>query len=258
MAELKPQRYKETRPASQFQPVHEWSRTHEPAWTYTLVRLITTWIAIGIYRARAISVSHVPADGPLILVPNHFSNMDHFFCGVYIRRKIRFMAKSQMFGQNAVLDYIYRTGGVFPLMRGRHDEEPFITAQAILARGGCVLMYAEGGRSRSGKLGEPKAGVGRLALESGVPVIPVALHGSQRVRNWKHLAFPKVTIQYGEPMIFERVAEPALEQQLEASREIFERVKAMYYPLEERGRSRVIRSLRERSSAPRTSAPKPH
>ena len=99
-----------------------------------------------------------PRDGPFILAPNHFSNMDHFFAGVYMRRKIRFMAKSQLFFRNPVLDYIYRVGGVFPVRRGHHDEEAFVTAHSILDRGGCVLIYCEGGRSRTGKLGEAKPG----------------------------------------------------------------------------------------------------
>ena len=244
MAELKPQRYKETRPPEEFQHVHEWSRTHDAGWIYELVRLITTWISIFVYRTRGIAVPNVPADGPCILAPNHFSNMDHFFAGTYIRRKIRFMAKSQMFGQNAILDYIYRVGGVFPVMRGHHDDEAFITAHSILERGGCVLMYAEGGRSRTGGLGEAKAGVGRLAIESGVPVVPVAIHGSQGVRGWKRLSFPKVTVQYGEPLSFPRVEHPSREQQLDASNQIFDRVKAMYGALDERGRSSVIKSLR--------------
>ena len=154
------------------------------------------------------------------------------------------MAKSQLFGQNAILDYIFRVGGVFPVMRGHHDEEAFITAHSILERGGCVLMYAEGGRSRTGGLGEAKAGVGRLAIESGVPVVPVAIHGSQGVRGWKRLSFPKVTVQYGEPLSFPRVEHPSREQQLDASNQIFDRVKAMYGALDERGRSSVIKSLR--------------
>jgi 1-acyl-sn-glycerol-3-phosphate acyltransferase len=245
MSELKPQRYKETRPAEEFRHVHDWSRSHDAGWIYELVRMILTPIAVLLYRTRAISVANVPADGPVLLAPNHFSNMDHFFAGVYIRRKIRFMAKSQMFGQNAILDYVYRVGGVFPVMRGRHDDEAFVTAHSILDRGGCVLMYAEGGRSRSGGLGEAKPGVGRMALESGVPVVPVAIHGSHGVRGWKRLSFPKITVQYGEPMRFDVVPDPSREQQLAAATEIFDRVKAMYAPLEERGRSSVIKSLRQ-------------
>lgn len=244
MAELKPQHYKDERPAELFLPVHEWSRTHDAGWVYELVRLISTWIAIFVYRGRAISVQNVPADGGFILAPNHFSNMDHFFCGAYIRRKIRFMAKSQLFFRNPILHYIFRVGGVFPVRRGHHDEGAFITAHSILDRGGCVLMYAEGGRSRSGKLGEAKPGVGRLALESGVPVVPVAIHGSQGVRGWKRLQFPKVTIQYGEPITFPRAQDPDREQQMEAANAIFARVKTMYGALEEQGRSGVARSLR--------------
>ena len=170
--------------------------------------------------------------------------MDHFFSGVYIRRKIQFMAKSQLFKVNPILDYIFRIGGVFPVRRGHHDQEAFITAHACLERGNCVLIYAEGGRSRTGKLGEAKPGVGRLALESGVPVIPVAIHGSQAVRRWKRLVFPKVTIQYGDPITFAAVAEPTREEQLAAANQIFDQVKAMYVALDEQGRAGVIRSLK--------------
>lgn len=244
MAELKPQRYKDERPAEQFMPVHEWSRTHGAGWTYEFVRMLLTPIAVFLYRTRAIAVANVPASGPAIITPNHFSNMDHFFCGVYLRRHMRFMAKSQLFGQSRILDYIFRIGGVFPVRRGHHDEEAFITAHSILDRGGCVLMYIEGGRSRSRDLGEAKPGVGRLALESGVPVIPVAIHGSQGVRGWKHLRFPKVTVQFGEPVTFEPVSEPTREQQGEAAQQVFDRVKSMYTALEEQGRSGVIKALR--------------
>jgi 1-acyl-sn-glycerol-3-phosphate acyltransferase len=244
MTDLKPQRYKDTRPASMFQPIHEWSRTHGAGWTYDLARMVVTWPVVFVYRTRAISSSNVLTDGPFILAPNHFSNMDHFFCGIYMRRRIRFMAKSQLFFRNRILDYIFRIGGAFPVRRGHHDEEAFITAHSILDRGGCVLIYAEGGRSRTGGLGEPKPGVGRLALESGVPVVPVAIHGSKAVRSWKRLRFPKITVQYAEPMRFEPVAAPTKEQQLEAAREIFDVVKGMYERLDAQGRSGVIKALR--------------
>jgi 1-acyl-sn-glycerol-3-phosphate acyltransferase len=241
--DLKPQKYKEKRPPEHFAHFHEWTRTHKPGWIYEAVRMILTPIALILYRTRAIGAENVPKDGAFILAPNHFSNMDHFFCGVYTRRKIHFMAKSQLFG-NPIGDYIFRVGGVFPVMRGHRDEAPFITSRAIFDRGGCVLIYAEGGRSRSKGLGEPKAGVGRLALESGVPVVPVAIHGSSGVRNWKRLAFPKVTVQYGEPMTFPAVENPSREQQQAAAEEIFVPVREMYEALESQGRKGVIRALK--------------
>jgi 1-acyl-sn-glycerol-3-phosphate acyltransferase len=205
--------------------------------------MILTPVALLFYRTRAIGSEHIPASGPFIIAPNHFSNMDHFFCGVYLRRKIHFLAKSQLFG-NPIGDYIFRVGGVFPVMRGHQDEEPFKTAQAIFDRGGCVLIYAEGGRSRSKGLGEPKRGVGRMALESGVPVVPVAIHGSRGVRDWKRLAFPKVTVQYGEPITFPVVEQPTAEQQQRAAEEIFASVREMYEALDEQGRRGVIRGLK--------------
>jgi len=243
MAEIKPQRYKDPRPAESVQYVHDWVRAHPPGWTYELVRLIITPLTLFVYRGRAINSNNVPADGPFILAPNHFSNLDHFLIGAFMRRKVQFMAKSQLFGANPILDYIFRVGGVFPVRRGHNDREAFITAHAILGRGGCVCMYCEGGRSRSGRLGEPRPGVGRLALESGVPVVPVAVHGSQGVRRWRRFRFPKVTVQFGEPFSFAVVEQPTKEQQLAAAERIFARVKEIYGPLEERGRRGVLKAL---------------
>lgn len=244
MAEIKPQVYRDPRPAETFQPFHDWIRTHRPGWAYQLVRMVLTPLLTVVYRCWTIGAENVPADGAFLLSPNHFSNLDHFITAVYIRRKVQFMAKSQLYGR-PFLDTIFRVGGVFPVRRGHHDEEAFTTAYAILGRGGCVAMYAEGGRSRTGRLGEPKAGVGRLALESGVPVVPVAIHGSESIRRWRKLRFPKVTVQFGEPLRFEQVDNPTHEQQLAASQEIFERIRAMHTALDERGRREVIRSLRD-------------
>jgi 1-acyl-sn-glycerol-3-phosphate acyltransferase len=251
MSEIKPQVYRDPRPAEAFTKYHEWARTHAPGWTYGAVRLLVTPVALGLYRCRAIGTEHVPRTGPLILAPNHFSNMDHFFAGVYLRRRIQFLAKSQLFGKNPILTYVYQHGGVFPVRRGHRDEETFKTAHAILDRGGCVLIYVEGGRSRTGGLGHPRPGVGRLALESGAPVVPVAIHGSAGVRGWRRLRFPKVTVQFGAPMTFGPVERASRGQQQEAAERIFGPVRAMYAALEERGRDGVIRSLRAGEPAAR-------
>ena len=228
MSEIREQVYGDPRPAEAMDPFHDWARTHEPGWTYTLVRIVLTPVVLALYRTRAVGRGQVPATGAVILAPNHFSNMDHFFCGVFLRRRIRFMSKSQFFGNTRILSDLFRISGHFPVRRGHADEAAFATAHAILARDGCVGIYAEGGRSRTGGLGGPKAGVGRLALESGVPVVPVAIHGSAAVRQWRRGRFPRVTVSYGEPLTFERNAEPTREEQLAAAHEIFDRVRELY------------------------------
>src|SRR5690349_22154429 len=154
MVDMKPQVYKDERPAEYFEQFHVSARKGV-GWTYTFVRAILSLPTLLIYRVRAIGVENVPKSGALILAPNHFSQMDHFFVGLYLRRKVRFMAKSQMFGP-PVLTQIYTHGGVFPVRRGHNDEEAFKTVHAIFERGGMILVYAEGGRSRTRNLGEPR------------------------------------------------------------------------------------------------------
>jgi 1-acyl-sn-glycerol-3-phosphate acyltransferase len=162
---VKAQVYKDPRDPSYFTRFHERVRKGRPDWVYTLVRMLLTPYLLIVHRARAYATLNVPEGGQAIITPNHFSFLDHFFVAVYLRRKVNFMAKSQLFKRP--MQFIYTHGGVFPVRRGFADEEAFKTAHAILGRGDIVLMYPEGGRSRSGELGKPKRGLGRLALESG-------------------------------------------------------------------------------------------
>lgn len=247
MSDMKPQVYKDPRPAEYFQQFHEAARKGV-GWTYTLGRLVLTLPTLLIYRVRKIGLENVPREGALILAPNHFSQMDHFFIGVYLRRKVRFMAKSQMFGP-PVLTYIYKHGGVFPVRRGHHDEEAIETAREILRQEEMLLVYAEGGRSRSERLGKPKPGIGRIALESGAPVVPVAIYGSAGVRRWKRLRFPRVTVEFGEPIAFPAEDSPSRERQLEAATEIFDRVRELYGGLATRNGRRSARRNPDRAPA---------
>jgi 1-acyl-sn-glycerol-3-phosphate acyltransferase len=249
---LKEQVYKDPRPASHFDRFHHRARTRRPDAVYDLVRCATTIWGYVAFRTRGIGADNVPASGHAIVAPNHFSFMDHFLVGMFVRRQIRFMAKSQLFTRPA--QWIYTHGGVFPVRRGQRDEEAFTTAKGILDRGGVITMYPEAGRSRTGQLAErAKPGIGRLALETGAPVVPVAIHGSQRVRNWKRLQFPKVTVQYGEPLTFPVEAEPSRERQQEVADEVFASIRALYEGLEQHGRKSIAQRVREQQRALRRS-----
>ncbi len=244
--EIKAQVYKDPRPEEYFEQFHEIVRTHEPeARVYEVTRVLTQLTALIAFRAHGYGSERVP-NGPVILAPNHASFMDHFFTGAFIRRRVQFMGKSQLFKGPAA--WIFSHGGVFPVRRGYQDEEAFATAFAILDRGGPVVMYCEGGRSRTGRLAdEARPGIGRLALESGAPIVPVAILGSYQVRNWTRLRFPRVTVQYGEPFRFERVAKTDREQRQEAADLIFARLKTLHGELARRGHVRPARAelLRE-------------
>jgi 1-acyl-sn-glycerol-3-phosphate acyltransferase len=236
--ELKPQVYTDSRPKEYFDQFHERVRGGEPrTGVYEAVRMATLLFAVIAFRARVYGSEQVP-NGPVILAPNHASFMDHFFTGAFLRRRVQFMGKSQMFkGLGA---WVYSRGGVFPIRRGKHDEDAFTTAFAVLERGGPVVMYCEGGRSRTGQLGDrAKPGIGRLALCSGVPIVPVAILGSHQVRNWKRLRFPRVSVVFGSPFRLEPVAEPSRDQQQAAADLIFERIRQQFTELQQAGHGRA-------------------
>jgi 1-acyl-sn-glycerol-3-phosphate acyltransferase len=254
LASMKAQVYVDERPSSYFDRFHERGRTRDPDSVYELVRTATQLYGWTFFRTRAISAEKVPPRGPVILAPNHFSFMDHFFLGGPLRRRVRFMAKSQLF--KPPMQWIYTHGGVFPVRRGVRDEESMVTATSILQRGGCLAMYCEGGRSRTGELAqEAKPGIGRLALQTGATVVPVAIHGSSRVRNWKRLEFPKVTVQFGDPFRYEQRSDSSRDQQRLVANEVLDAIKELYAGLEAHGRAGIVARVRaERRSGPAATA----
>jgi 1-acyl-sn-glycerol-3-phosphate acyltransferase len=234
LAPMREQVYADPRPKEYFDRFHQRSRAREPDWVYELTRVLTSLYAYTLLRARAISPEKVPGAGAVILAPNHFSFMDHFLMGCYIRRKVRFMAKSQLFKRP--MQFVYTHGGVFPVRRGARDEE----------------MFLEGGRSRTGKLAtEAKRGIGRLALETGAPVVPIAIYGSSHIRNWKRLRFPKVTVQYGDALRWEPIEDPTREQQQAVANAVLVEIRRLYAGLEQHGRKGILRRVREQRRAER-------
>lgn len=251
---MKEQVYVDERDASGMEVYHRRVREHRPSAMYDLVRVLMTGSYGALDRVAAIDVQNVPRAGGTIFVPNHFSFIDHFFTGIHLRRKIQFMAKSQLF--KPPMDFVYSHGGVFPVMRGKGDDETFITARAILERGGVVQMYAEGGRSRDYYPTVAKRGAGLLALTSGAPVVPVAIYGSQFLRDTKRHWFPKVTVSYGRPLRFTQIDDPTREQQQAVSDEIFRRVLKMWWEMDAALEPKWRRAQRERTGEqPRRTPP---
>jgi len=155
---------------------------------------------------------HIPAEGPVILAANHRSFFDPFVIGTMTRRPVYYVAKKELFGYSRVLSWLLSALGAFPVDRGHGDQETIDTAKLILGRGEIVLMFPEGTRTRPGSLGRPRRGVGRLALETGAPVVPIAVIGTEDIRNRWRIRPRKVRARAGRALRFPRVedASPSL------------------------------------------------
>jgi glycerol-3-phosphate dehydrogenase (NAD(P)+) len=180
------------------------------------VNPIVYWIARGLlqpfchvyFRLSRVGREHVPAEGPVIFASNHRSFLDPFVIGLLARRPIYYVAKKELFRYRLV-GWFLNALGAFPVDRGAGDRDMIETARAILARGDPLVMFPEGTRIRPGSLGQPKRGVGRLALESGAPVVPVAVIGTEAVRRGWRIRPHKVRIRVGRPLRFPAVPEPS-------------------------------------------------
>jgi glycerol-3-phosphate dehydrogenase (NAD(P)+) len=174
---------------------------------YWPVRCVV-YIGIRIwFRLRRTGTGHIP-DGAVILAANHRSFLDPFVVGCCLRRPIYFVAKRELF-ENRLQAWFLNALGAFPLRRGESDEESVATALELLARGEAVVIFPEGTRIRSGSLGRPKRGVGRLALESGAPVVPLSLTGTERARRGWRIRPVKVSVRCGRPLTFPHVTQPS-------------------------------------------------
>jgi glycerol-3-phosphate dehydrogenase (NAD(P)+) len=178
---------------------------------YWLVRGILQPFFHTYLRMGRIGREHIPAQGPVIIASNHRSFLDPFLIATMVPRPMYYVAKKELFC-HPVVTWLLSALGAFPVDRGAGDEEMIETAKAILARGGVVLMFPEGTRIRPGPLAAPRRGVGRLALETSAPVVPVAVIGSENVRRGWRIRPRKVRLRAGRPLRFPLVedASPAL------------------------------------------------
>jgi len=156
------------------------------------------------FRMRRIGREHIPDSGPVIIAANHRSFLDPFVIGTMAKRPMYYVAKKELFKRRWQA-WILNSLGAFPVDRGASDEESVTTAKHILARGDIVLIFPEGTRIRPGALGRPKRGVGRLALETGAPVVPMALIGTEAVRRGWRIRPHKVRLRAGRPLRYPQV-----------------------------------------------------
>src|SRR4051812_24495098 len=166
---------------------------------YWLVRAVLQPFFHVYFRLSRIGREHVPSDGPVIIAANHRSFLDPFIIATMARRPLYYVAKRELF-RNRVQGWFLNALGAFPVDRGNGDAQMIDTAKAILARGDAVLIFPEGTRIRPGALGRPKRGVGRLALETGAPVVPLAIIGTEAIRRGWRIRPHKVRVRAGKAL----------------------------------------------------------
>jgi 1-acyl-sn-glycerol-3-phosphate acyltransferase len=180
---------------------------------YWLVKYIAVGPLLSLLgRPKVEGLEYVPTSGPAILASNHLAVMDSFFLPLVVRRRITFLAKSEYFTGTGLKGWLSRwfftAVGQVPIDRSDADaaQAALNTAEQVLAQGKLLGMYPEGTRSPDGRLYKGKTGLGRLALETGVPVIPVAMIGTNVVNppGSTMLRFGRVTVRFGKPMEFSR------------------------------------------------------
>jgi glycerol-3-phosphate dehydrogenase (NAD(P)+) len=177
-----------------------------------IFRLILTPFFLTYLRMKRMGREHIPREGPVVLASNHRSFFDPFMIGTMTRRPVYYVAKKELFAYGRVVTWLLSALGAFPVDRGASDQDSIETAKQILNRGEIVLMFPEGTRIRPGSLGKPKRGVGRLALETGAPVVPIAIIGTEDIRRGWRIRPRKVRLRAGRPLHFPTVenASPTL------------------------------------------------
>jgi glycerol-3-phosphate dehydrogenase (NAD(P)+) len=195
----------------QLQRYHDYTRKHGVNWAiYLLVRIVLQPAFLIYLRLSRQGRKNMRVKGGLIVAANHRSFLDPFVITACLPwwRPMNYVAKMELFSKRWQ-GWILCRCGAFPIRRGESDEEAMNTARIVLERGGTVCIFPEGTRIRTGSLASPKRGVGRLALQTGAEVVPVAVLGSEQVRRGWRIRPRKVRIRIGRAMTFPRSERPS-------------------------------------------------
>jgi 1-acyl-sn-glycerol-3-phosphate acyltransferase len=191
--------------------------------------VVASWPLLrGLYRLSARGRENLPADGGFVLACNHVSSFDPWPLGtpLWPRRFLRFMAKAELYWWP--LRYVMIGGGAFPVHRGHADTQAIETGVELVRAGHVVAMFPEGTRREKGRVkryeAKPRSGAARIALQAGVPLVPAAVKGTDRLSR-----FARLRVAYGEPIDLDdlRGREPA-----DAAREATERLMERILELE--------------------------
>ena len=179
--------------------------------TYWVLKAVLTPILRFLFKVRVEGLEHVPKDGPVIMASNHVSFCDSIFLPLVLRRRITFVAKAEYFDDPKTA-WFFRAVGQIPIKRegGSASQRALDSAREVLESGGIFGIYPEGTRSPDGLLYKGHTGVARLALQTGAPVVAVAMIGTreaQPIGQVKPNFFMPITVRFSRPLRFDRYAD---------------------------------------------------
>ncbi len=172
-----------------------------PFW-YSILRALAIVIFKIFFAMKIEGKGNIPRRGGAILASNHLSYLDPVFLGVLVPRKVNFMAKEELFG-NFLFRWMIMKLGAFPVKRGRMNRTTYKTILHLLRKRQVIVLFPEGTRSTDGTIGHLHPGTARIALEAGVPIIPIILWGTGKAfpRGRRMIRFAKLRARAGRPLI---------------------------------------------------------
>jgi 1-acyl-sn-glycerol-3-phosphate acyltransferase len=190
---------------------HEYTRRHGVnQFLYLAFRVVLSPFFLIYFGLSRQGRQNARIEGATIVAANHRSFLDPFVIGACLpwSKPMNYVAKVELF-EKTWQGFLLSRLGAFPIRRGESDDDAIRTAELVLARGGTICIFPEGTRIRKGSIGKPKRGVGRLAMRTGAPVLPVAVKGSEDVRRGWRIRPRKVRVRVGRPMSFPFAEDPS-------------------------------------------------
>ncbi|MBX5437535.1 MAG: 1-acyl-sn-glycerol-3-phosphate acyltransferase [Alicyclobacillaceae bacterium] len=159
---------------------------------YHISKWIVTTYFRRLYRWKVVGDEHIPPEGPVIIASNHIHFLDPPLIGASTKRFVYFMAKVELFRWRPIALLLSRFGA-FPVRRGGNDKTAVRLALSVPAHGGCLIIFPEGHRSRTGQLLPGMPGVAFIARKAQCPVVPAAVIGPYRIGR-------PLTVRFGPPL----------------------------------------------------------
>ncbi|MEE0264544.1 MAG: lysophospholipid acyltransferase family protein [Acutalibacteraceae bacterium] len=173
------------------------AKSQQKSWLYNIATAVVTPVISAIYRVKFRNRNNIPKEGAYILISNHLSYLDPLVLGMGQRkRKLRFMAKSELF-KNKLFASLITGLGAFPVVRGEGvEQEAISTGEEILRNGGVMTIFFEGKRSKTGEFLRPRSGAMLIAHQTNTPIVPACITPEKKLMK----PFRKTRVTFGEPV----------------------------------------------------------